>query len=76
MSRDTVKLRGALTWTCPGCGEVNFELFVVTEHSEEEREELADLDQPTATGSWLTIPEEVECKGCERTFDTVVDERE
>jgi ribosomal protein S27E len=75
MSRDTVTLHPAHTWTCPGCGAVNFEPCVIVEHSEEGREELEDLDLPTVTGFWVTAPEEVECQGCGTTFDAV-DERE
>jgi len=73
MSNEKVELYPAHAWDCPECGAHQFEHGVVFEPSNEDRDFMVDeygIDPLLEMGFWTTIPEEVACSECNKTFKT------
>ena len=68
-----VELIPALLWICPECGAENFERTIVAELSDEQLKEMRDEHgiEPWEEGHFLTNPEHVNCKDCQKEFGTI-----
>lgn len=67
----SVILEPAFTWCCPKCHGINFELPIVAELTEEQREEIQEEYGENPIGKWTVAPDTVECKHCKCEFDAI-----
>lgn len=67
----SVILEPAFTWCCPKCHGINFELPIVAELTEEQREEIQEEYGENPIGNWTVAPDTVECKHCKCEFDAI-----
>lgn len=76
-----VEMLAAYEWTCDGCGRNSFESAIVAEMSPEDRVAQArqmglmrefDAEIPEELlGEYVTYPENVTCRHCGATFETI-----
>lgn len=77
MSRytDPVELHCGYWFTCPECGVdtlvygAELEDELTADHMEDLRDECGI--EPWEEGQWMTMPEQVTCRECNRVFETV-----
>lgn len=67
----SVILEPAFTWCCPKCHGINFELPIVAELTEEQREEIQEEYGENPIGRWTVAPDTVGCKHCQCEFDAI-----
>lgn len=71
---ETVEMRPACVWECPHCDTEHFVKATLHEMDEEAHGrtmEVFDLGEEQAGGHFLSVPLEVTCTTCKRTFKTV-----
>jgi len=69
---EKVEMRPAYSWTCPECGQDNFERVVVPEMSDEDLREMKEefgIDE-WEEGDFQSYPNTVQCEFCSAILDT------
>lgn len=70
---EIAKLHAAFVWECSSCGEENFCKSEPADLDEEESRELKEEYgiSEFELGEWVTLPDLVECRLCNKVYKTV-----